>query len=212
MRAHLIAPIITSFALLFPLSVFAADQDSDGIDDSVDLCPKVAEDFDQFEDQDGCPDPDNDQDAVLDVNDKCPNEPEDYDGDNDSDGCPDTEKKLVVAEKKIELREQVQFETGKARILPESYPILIEVADVLKERSSLVIRIEGHTDNVGGTESNQELSEKRALSVRQFLIENGINEDRLVAVGFGDTNPIDDNETEYGRYQNRRVEIHIIKQ
>jgi OOP family OmpA-OmpF porin len=66
------------------------DRDGDGIKDDVDKCPDEPEDFDGFQDEDGCPDPDNDNDGILDVNDRCPNEPEDFDGDQDDDGCPET--------------------------------------------------------------------------------------------------------------------------
>jgi outer membrane protein OmpA-like peptidoglycan-associated protein len=65
------------------------DRDGDGIKDDVDKCPDQPEDFDGFQDEDGCPDPDNDNDGILDVNDRCPNEPEDKDGDEDEDGCPE---------------------------------------------------------------------------------------------------------------------------
>ena len=68
------------------------DRDGDGIKDDVDKCPDEPEDFDGFEDEDGCPDPDNDSDGILDVDDKCPNEPEDKDGFEDEDGCPDGDK------------------------------------------------------------------------------------------------------------------------
>ena len=65
------------------------DRDGDGIKDDVDKCPDNPEDFDGFQDEDGCPDPDNDNDGILDVDDRCPNEPEDRDGDQDEDGCPE---------------------------------------------------------------------------------------------------------------------------
>jgi outer membrane protein OmpA-like peptidoglycan-associated protein len=65
------------------------DRDGDGYKDDVDQCPDQPEDFDGFQDEDGCPDPDNDQDGILDVDDRCPNEPEDMDGDHDEDGCPE---------------------------------------------------------------------------------------------------------------------------
>ena len=65
------------------------DRDGDGIKDDVDKCPDQPEDFDGFQDEDGCPDPDNDNDGILDINDRCPNEPEDRDGDQDEDGCPE---------------------------------------------------------------------------------------------------------------------------
>jgi outer membrane protein OmpA-like peptidoglycan-associated protein len=67
------------------------DRDGDGIRDDEDQCPDDAEDFDEFEDVDGCPDPDNDHDGILDANDQCPLQPEDIDGDDDDDGCPDAE-------------------------------------------------------------------------------------------------------------------------
>ncbi len=65
------------------------DRDGDGLKDDVDKCPDEPEDFDGFQDEDGCPDPDNDNDGILDVDDRCPNEPEDRDGDQDWDGCPE---------------------------------------------------------------------------------------------------------------------------
>jgi hypothetical protein len=68
------------------------DRDGDGLKDDVDKCPDDPEDFDGFEDEDGCPDPDNDRDGILDVDDKCPDIPEDKDGFQDEDGCPEGEK------------------------------------------------------------------------------------------------------------------------
>ena len=68
------------------------DKDGDGLKDDVDKCPLIPEDFDDFEDEDGCPEPDNDHDQILDQDDKCPNVPEDRDGFQDEDGCPETEK------------------------------------------------------------------------------------------------------------------------
>jgi hypothetical protein len=67
----------------------SADRDGDGLDDDVDKCPDDPEDFDGFEDQDGCPEPDNDHDGILDTMDKCPNQPETRNGFEDEDGCPD---------------------------------------------------------------------------------------------------------------------------
>jgi len=82
------SPDIRGFlAFIFEPSI--GDLDGDGIKDDVDKCPTEPEDFDDFEDEDGCPDPDNDGDGILDVDDKCPNEPEDKDGVEDEDGCPD---------------------------------------------------------------------------------------------------------------------------
>ena len=86
-------PTFRLFAALFwqPRKDMKApvDTDGDGIIDADDACPKDPEDFDKFEDQDGCPEPDNDKDGILDVDDKCPNNPEDFDKFEDQDGCPD---------------------------------------------------------------------------------------------------------------------------
>ncbi|PRQ01272.1 thrombospondin type 3 repeat-containing protein [Enhygromyxa salina] len=65
------------------------DEDGDGIPNDLDLCPHHTEDYDGFEDGDGCPEPDNDQDGVLDIDDKCPSEPETFNGRDDEDGCPE---------------------------------------------------------------------------------------------------------------------------
>ncbi|MCX5800201.1 MAG: thrombospondin type 3 repeat-containing protein [Candidatus Eisenbacteria bacterium] len=78
-----------TLGLDFTPAVFGNDADGDGIPDAQDLCPTEREDFDGFQDEDGCPDPDNDNDGVPDLVDKCPNQPEDLDGFQDSDGCPD---------------------------------------------------------------------------------------------------------------------------
>ncbi|HUH06151.1 MAG TPA: OmpA family protein [Kofleriaceae bacterium] len=81
-------PDVRAFlAIIFEPNI--GDRDGDGIKDDVDQCPDHPEDFDDFEDEDGCPDPDNDQDGILDVDDQCPNEPEDKDGFEDEDGCPE---------------------------------------------------------------------------------------------------------------------------
>jgi len=71
-----------------PMPRTGSDRDGDGAADATDLCPDEPEDFDGFQDEDGCPDPDNDQDGIRDVEDKCPNEPEVMNGQTDDDGCP----------------------------------------------------------------------------------------------------------------------------
>ena len=188
------------------------DNDSDGILDVADNCPNEPEDKDGWQDEDGCPDFDNDGDRILDVADKCPNEPEDYDGDQDDDGCIDEYKLIVVTDNKIELKDKVHFETNKARIMPDSFEMLTEVSKVLVSNSAMIVRIEGHTDSRGSAKHNQILSDKRAKSVRDFLIERMVNSDRLIPIGYGEEEPIEDNSTEEGRFANRRVEFHIISQ
>jgi outer membrane protein OmpA-like peptidoglycan-associated protein len=212
------------------------DNDKDGIVDKNDKCPNEPEDFDQFEDQDGCPDPDNDRDGIADGADRCPNEagsPEnggcpdkdkdgdgvidrldrcpDLAGDKDNEGCP--KQKLVrVTKEKIELLQKVHFATAKATIMPDSFAMLTEVADVLKQRPDIKVRVEGHTDKRGGLAYNMKLSQSRADSVKLFLVGQGIAPERMESRGFGPTQAISDNRTEKGREQNRRVEFIITAQ
>lgn len=187
------------------------DNDGDGIADINDQCKDEAEDFDGFQDDDGCRDSDNDDDQIVDVLDQCPNEAEDYDNDQDSDGCPEERKLLKFEGDQIKLNEQVFFKFRKATIMPASYPLLDEVAQVLRENPNIHIRIEGHTDDKGSNKFNLKLSRDRAASVRKYLEDKGISSDRMASEGFGEERPIEDNKTEAGRAANRRVEIHITK-
>ncbi len=118
------------------------------------------------------------------------------------------QKKLdeVIALKNIE------FETNKAVIKKNSYPILLKVVSILEEYPSISIDIEGHTDSRGNAQHNLELSKKRANAVMDFLTKNGISANRLKTKGFGITKPIADNKTAEGRQKNRRVEFKIIKE
>lgn len=101
----------------------------------------------------------------------------------------------------------ILFDTGKATLQPASDGPLNEVLQLLQSDESLKLRIEGHTDNVGGAAANQALSEKRAQSVRDWLVGHGIASERLTAQGFGATKPVADNSTDDGRAKNRRVEL-----
>ncbi len=211
------------------------DTDLDGILDPEDACPTEPEDVDGFEDDDGCPDPDNDQDGVLDVDDRCPMEsgpvpnegcPEpDRDGDgvpDRVDNCPDEpglvenqgcpEKQLVqIKEDRLEILERVYFRTNSQRILPRSFALLNNVAEVLNAHPEIqLVRVEGHTDARGSARYNQRLSERRAESVARYLINRGVGESRLVAQGFGEEALIvPDATTKEEHAQNRRVEFNI---
>jgi outer membrane protein OmpA-like peptidoglycan-associated protein len=101
----------------------------------------------------------------------------------------------------------INFETGKSDIKSESQPIIDQIVEMLKQNPDLKISVEGHTDNVGSDKSNQSLSENRAKSVMNALISGGIDKSRLSSKGWGATKPIEDNSTEEGRFENRRVEI-----
>jgi len=213
------------------------DNDQDGILDKDDKCPNEPEDKDGFEDSDGCPDPDNDKDGLLDAEDKCPMAagprenggcPDtDKDGDTvvdrldkcpevpgpvDNQGCPVEKKFIVVTKDKIELKQKVHFATASAKIMPDSFEMLTEIADVLKQRQELRVRVEGHTDSRGNLKKNMKLSQDRANSVRQFLIVKGVDPTHMDPRGFGPTQAVADNKTAVGREANRRVEFIITAQ
>jgi len=106
---------------------------------------------------------------------------------------------------------EVEFDTNKAIVKDEYRNEIKKVADFMKTYPNTTVVIEGHTDNVDTAEYNQKLSEARANSVRQYLIDNfGIKASRLTAVGYGETKPIASNKTEEGRQKNRRVQA-VIK-
>jgi OmpA-OmpF porin, OOP family len=102
---------------------------------------------------------------------------------------------------------QINFETGKSVIKPDSQPIIDQIAEMLTTDPSLKVRIEGHTDNVGTPASNKVLSEARAKTVVAALISKGIDKSRLSSKGWGQEKPVEDNSTEEGKAKNRRVEI-----
>jgi OOP family OmpA-OmpF porin len=100
----------------------------------------------------------------------------------------------------------VVFETGKAVLKPESDTVLDVVKQYLEAKPDItLLRVEGHTDNVGVAADNQKLSEERAMAVARWLVGKGIACKRLIPVGFGDTKPIADNKTAEGKEQNRRT-------
>jgi len=105
----------------------------------------------------------------------------------------------------------VYFETGKATLTQASYTELNKLLDFMKSHKIAVIEIAGHTDNVGEDDANLILSQKRAESVRNFLISGGIEQSRVSAKGYGENQPVATNETPEGRQSNRRTEVRILK-
>ena len=104
----------------------------------------------------------------------------------------------------------IKFATDSDKILPDSDSILDEVASVMSQNEKIHIRIEGHTDNSGNKDHNQDLSNRRAAAVKAYLVAKGLSDDRVDSLGCGQGTPIADNSTEDGRAQNRRVEFVII--
>lgn len=187
-----------------------SDRDGDGIFDVDDKCPDAAEDFDGYGDEDGCPEVDFDGDSVPDDEDDCPDEPGKPSAKEGQNGCPTLTK--LSDDGTVQILTPIEFDRGKTTIKATSLPILDEVIALLKVRTEFRVGIYGHTDNLGSRENNIRLSQERAEEVRRYMIDKGIEEDRLESDGFGPDKPIDSNDTFNGRARNRRVEFVILNQ
>jgi len=199
------------------------DTDQDGVPDYLDNCPdtpKIAK-----VDSNGCP-IDTDKDGIPDYLDKCPS----IAGVVSNNGCPEVKKELpkpVVATSKTDVKKEsinvlqtqqqnslfqkalqgILFDSGTDIIKERSYGILNQVVGVLKYNPTYQIEILGHTDMEGSAETNKILSEKRAQRVMKYLISRGIDEKRITAIGYGNTQPLTTNNTSRGKALNRRVEF-----
>ena len=121
--------------------------------------------------------------------------------------------RVVLTASNIAIMDKVQFETGKAELLPVSHALLDEVAKMLKDNPQVeLISVEGHTDSTGSPDFNRKLSQQRAESVAKYMSSKGVKASRMEPKGFGPDRPIADNETDPGREANRRVEFNILKQ
>ncbi len=177
------------------------DADGDGIADKDDQCPNEAGPAAN----NGCPWPDSDGDGVLDKDDLCP----DKVGTVANQGCPEVTE--AVQKTLLDYAKTILFDTGKSTIKPQSQEVLNNIVEILKEYPNAKFTIDGHTDSVGSASTNQKLSEERAYSVMNYLIENGVASSRLSAHGYGEDRPIASNNTSEGRRTNRRVEINLVK-
>ncbi len=173
------------------------DSDGDGIADHQDKCPAVPAPGTP----DGCP-VDSDGDGVIDANDACPTVP----APGTTDGCPAPAPEPEPVPQKLTL-EGVNFDNDSAALRPESFAILDNAANTLKAWGEVKVEVAGHTDSVSSDEYNEALSQRRAEAVRAYLIGKGVAADRLTAKGYGEANPVADNETVEGRFKNRRVEL-----
>jgi OOP family OmpA-OmpF porin len=167
------------------------DSDGDGVPDYRDQCPGTPAGVEV--NANGCP-LDSDNDGVPDYRDQCPNTPAGVEV--NALGCPDS---VVLQE--------VNFEFDSAQLTSNARSVLNGVAERLVNNPDVRVSIEGHTDSRGSDEYNKNLSQERAQSVAAYLAERGVNANRMRAVGYGEEFPIASNETEEGRFQNRRVEL-----
>ena len=178
------------------------DSDKDGVPDYLDECPNTKKEALGHVDAKGC-DLDTDGDGVVDYLDACPTVP----GLKNNKGCPEVKKEVrQLLEKAMQ---GIEFETGKSNILPSSYPLMDQIAQTFIDNPSYIIEIQGHTDNTGDPEKNLQLSQDRADAVLLYLVKKGISSDRMTSIGYGQNEPIADNNTKAGRQKNRRVQFKI---
>ena len=151
---------------------------------------------------------DSDKDDVADFVDWCPTQA----GGRDDRGCPTMAYLVISPEKGQIITRTINFEFGKAALTADARPILDAVAGALHAQPKIKkLSIEGHTDEVGTHAQNEALSVARARTVYSYLIDHGVNPERLTYKGFGKRRPVADNTTEEGRARNRRVEF-LIKE
>jgi len=185
------------------------DSDGDGVYDGIDQCPDTPKGA--TVDAKGCPS-DSDGDGVPDGIDQCPNTPAGLKV--DANGCPIevTEKETEMLDTGMIRLQNVNFETGKATLLPDSYAALDEVGGILLKWPQLSIEIGGHTDSRGRAEKNQALSEARAKSVKDYLVDKfpGLATAQLTTKGYGSLRPLVPNTSALNMSKNRRVEFKVM--
>lgn len=175
-----------------------ADEDQDGVPDSRDRCPGTA--TGTVVDADGC-ELDSDGDGVV---------------DSTPDECPRTPPETRIDARGCELEAEIElpfvtFEFDSDRLQPEGFATLDQAITTLRMNPDLAIEVAGHTDSVGSAAYNLSLSERRAETVRRYLVDNGVT-NVLTARGYGEGEPVANNGTEAGRAENRRVVLRILSQ
>lgn len=204
------------------------DSDGDGVVDSKDRCPGTPKGakVDRHGCQEKPKEKDSDGDGVLDSKDKCPGTPRgakvdrngcelDSDGDgvvDSKDRCPGTPAGVKVDYKGCAepvVLKGVNFENNSAVLKPAAKTVLNDVAKSLNKRPDVKVTVAGHTDNRGSAAYNKMLSQRRADSVREYLVSAGVKASNLMAKGFGEEQPVATNDTSAGRAENRRVELRM---
>jgi outer membrane protein OmpA-like peptidoglycan-associated protein len=183
------------------------DDDHDGVYNREDQCRHEAAGLTPDPARRGCPAPDRDHDTISDDSDACPDKPGAPSADPKKNGCPGL---VLIDNGQIKINTPVFFATNKDTILKKSTPVLNAVGYALMHNPAIrKVVVEGHTDAKGKPEKNLELSQRRADSVKAWLIQLGVEADRLDSKGFGDTQPLVPNTTAKGRAANRRVQFTI---
>ncbi len=173
----------------------AADSDGDGVKDCIDKCPNTPQGC--TVDKNGCP-VDSDGDGVPDCLDKCKGTPKNTKVDKD--GCPAVGDELMILT-------GINFAFDSAKLDKASETIIDRAVQNLKRNPQMSVLIEGHTDSIGDEDYNMGLSIRRAQAVKDYMISKGIAKERLTKKGFGESQPLESNDTKEGRAQNRRVEF-----
>lgn len=174
-------------------TIYWNDEDGDGVVDADDACPRTP--LGAPVNSSGCEN-DNDGDGVPDYLDQCPETP--LGNVVDTNGCSLALVKL----------QGIHFKFDSAALTSEAKSILDRSLSAIRSNASQSIQVEGHTDSTGSDSYNLDLSQRRAQSVVDYLVSNGVNSSRLNARGFGENSPITSNDTSANRAQNRRVEIY----
>jgi len=184
-----------------------ADSDGDGVTDDLDRCPNTPSGA--AVDMSGCP-LDSDKDGVPDYKDRCPGTPRGVRV--DAKGCPPPKQTLgKVTAAGTYVFKDIQFESSKANLKPSSYATLNSIAEALKAQPDMKVEIQGHTDSRGKRDYNVGLSQRRAETVKAYLVTKGVDSERMVPRGYGPDRPIATNSTAQGRATNRRVEFKPIR-
>lgn len=182
------------------------DTDEDGIDDLADACPTVRGIATSDPLTNGCADRDRDHDGIVNELDACPDDRGAPDIDPRRNGCP----AASVRGERIEQRDPIAFKGAELAAGEANEGVLTAVLSImLKLPASQKLRIEGYTDDRGDPFANRASSAARAAAVAKWLVEHGIDRTRITSEGFGPERPIATNETEAGRAENRRLELHI---
>ncbi len=176
-----------------------ADTDQDGVSDGIEVNSYVSNPLTA----------DTDGDSVNDNVDNCPTEA--ASGYNSAAGCPEVRAQIVVEVDNVIILTGVNFVAGQADPTPESISVLEKLYATLTDNPNVAFEIRGYADGAGDERKNLLLSTRRAESVFNYLVTRGIGPERLLAIGYGEENPIASNDTPEGRAQNRRIELHRVR-